>query len=160
MLVTDWTTTAARPDPMRLRLESYPVVDEIAARYGDMDANAHLNNLALEALHENARAAMNRRLLPDAYRAGGRRLRLVTSQNTVHFLAEAHWPVLITTGAGVGRIGRTSYVASTGLFIDGRCIGVCDTVLVLLGGPDDPAGPTPISDEFRAALDTVLLRAT
>jgi len=151
--VTDWTTTAARPDPMRLRLESYPVVDEIAARYGDMDANAHLNNLALEALHENARATMNRGLLPDAYRAGGRRLRLVTSQNIVHFLAEAHWPVLIQTGAGVGRIGRTSYVASTGLFVDGGCIGVCDTVLVLLGDQ----GPEPLSDEFRAGLQTVLL---
>lgn len=138
---------------MRLRPDSYPVIDEIAARYGDMDANAHLNNLALEALHENARAGMNRRLLPDAYRAGGRRLRLVTSQNTVHFLAEAHWPVLIQTGAGVGRIGRTSYVASTGLFIAGRCIGVCDTVLVLL----DDDGPAPLSDEFRAALQTVLL---
>ena len=118
-----------------------------------MDANAHLNNLALEALHENARATMNRGLLPDAYRAGGRRLRLVTSQNIVHFLAEAHWPVLIQTGAGVGRIGRTSYVASTGLFVDGGCIGVCDTVLVLLGDQ----GPEPLSDEFRAGLQTVLL---
>ena len=138
---------------MRLRLDSYPVVDEIAARYGDMDANAHLNNLALEAMHENARATMNRDVLPEAYRSGGRRLRLVTSQNAVHFLAEAHWPALIATGAGVGRIGRTSYVASTGLFRDGECIGVCDTVLVLLG--DD--GPTPLSDELRAALQTLLL---
>lgn len=155
MLVTDWTTTAARPDPMRLRLGCYPVVDEIAARYGDMDANAHLNNLALESLHENARAMMNRQLLPQAYRAGDRSLRLVTSQNAVHFLAEAHWPATIATGAGVGRIGRTSYVASTGLFIDGGCIGVCDTVLVLLG--DD--GPVPLSDDFRAALQTVQLQA-
>ena len=138
---------------MRLHLASYPVVDEIAARYGDMDANAHLNNLALEAMHENARATMNRDVRPEAYRAGGRRLRLVTSQNAVHFLAEAHWPALIQTGAGVGRIGRTSYVASTGLFRDGVCIGVCDTVLVLLG--ED--GPTPLPDELRAALQTLLL---
>ncbi|MGV0994097.1 MAG: acyl-CoA thioesterase [Mycobacterium sp.] len=151
--MTEWTTTAARPDPMRLRLDSYPVLGEIAARYGDMDANAHLNNLALEALHENARATMNRSLLPGAYDSPGRGLRLVTSQNTVHFLAESHWPVTIQTGAGVGRIGRTSYIGSTGLFIDGRCIGVCDTVLVLVG--DD--GPVPLSDEFRAALQTVLL---
>lgn len=100
------------------------MIDEIAARYADMDANAHLNNLALESLHENARATMNRRMFPDAYRAGGRRLRLVTSHNAVHFLAEAHWPVTFQTGAGVGRIGRTSYVASTGLFVEGRCIGV------------------------------------
>ena len=138
---------------MRLRLDSYPVVDEIAARYGDMDANAHLNNLALEAMHENARATMNRDVLPEAYRACGRRLRLVTSQNAVHFLAEAHWPALIQTGAGVGRIGRTSYVASTGLFRDGACIGLCDTVLVLL----DQHGPAPLPDELRAALQTLLL---
>jgi acyl-CoA thioester hydrolase len=153
--VSDLTTTAARPDPARLRLECYPVVDEIATRYGDMDANAHLNNLALESLHENARATMNRRLHPDAYRSGPKRLRLVTSQNAVHFLAEAHWPVTIQTGAGVGRIGRTSYIASTGLFVAGTCIGVCDTVLVLLGND----GPEPVPDEFRAALQTVLLRS-
>jgi acyl-CoA thioester hydrolase len=140
---------------MRLRLDSYPVIDEIAARYGDMDANAHLNNLALEAMHENARATMNRGVIPEAYRAGGRRLRLVTSQNTAHFLAESHWPAMIQTGAGVGRIGRTSYVASTGLFLGGTCIGVCDTVLVLLG--DD--GPVPLPDEMRTALGALLLGA-
>lgn len=138
---------------MRLKLDSYRVIDQVTARYGDMDANAHINNLALESMHENARATMNRKLFPQAYRAGEKRLRLVTSQNAVHFLAEAHWPALIQTGAGIGRIGRTSFIASTGLFIDGSCIGVCDTVLVLLG--ED--GPTPIPDEFRAALETVVL---
>ncbi len=140
---------------MRLKLASYPVKGEIAARYGDMDANAHLNNLALESLHENARATMNRGLFPKLYRTD-RRLRLVTSQNAVHFLAEAYWPALIQTGAGVGRIGRTSFIASTGLFLDDSCIGVCDTVLVLLG--DD--GPAPLPDDFRAALETVLLGQT
>lgn len=154
--MTDLTTTAPRPHPRRLQLESYPVVGEIAARYGDMDANGHLNNLALESLHENARATMNRDLLPSAYDVTRRRIRLVTSQNAVHFLAEAHWPATIATGAGVGRIGRTSYVASTALFIGGSCIGVCDTVLVALG--DD--GPIPLPDEFRTALQTVLLAPT
>ena len=120
-----------------------------------MDANAHLNNLALESLHENARATMNRQLFPQAYNQG-RRFRLVTSQNAVHFLAEAFWPTLIQTGAGVGRIGRTSFIASTGLFVEGSCIGICDTVLVLLG--DD--GPVPIPDDFRAALETVRLGQT
>lgn len=151
--MTDWTTTAARPHESRLRLAAYPVVDVVQARYGDMDANGHLNNLALESLHENARATMNRTLFPDIYDVATRRLRLVTSQNAVHFLAEADWPAQISTGAGVGRIGRTSFVASTGLFIEGSCIGVCDTVLVLL----DDDGPVPLSDEARAALQIVTL---
>lgn len=147
-------TTAARPDPVRLRLETYPVLGSAPARYGDMDANGHINNLAFESLHENARATMNRTLMPQAYAVGARPFRLVTSQNAVHFLAEAHWPATFQTGAGVGRIGRTSYVASTALFVDERCVGVCDTVLVLL----DEGGPMPIPEEFRAALQTVLLR--
>lgn len=153
--MTGLTTTVARPDPTRMRLATYPLVDDMAARYGDMDANAHLNNLALESLHENARATMNRGLFPlfPQVWVGDSWLRLVISQNAVHFLAEAHWPGLITTGAGVGRIGRTSFVASTGLFIDGSCIGVCDSVCVLLG--ED--GPEPFPEEFRAALHTVLL---
>ncbi|WP_319436137.1 acyl-CoA thioesterase [Mycobacterium sp. RTGN5] len=151
--MSDWTTTAARPHEMRLRLDSYPVIDAIQARYGDMDSNAHLNNLALESLHENARATMNRSLFTDIYDVTTRRLRLVTSQNAVHFLAEVHWPATIQTGAGVGRIGRTSFVASTGLFVDGNCVGVCDTVLVLLG--DD--GPVPIPADRLAALETVRL---
>ena len=151
--MTDWTTTAARPHESRLRLDTYPVADVVQARYGDMDANGHLNNLALESLHENARATMNRRLFPDIYDVATRRLRLVTSQNAVHFLAEAHWPAMIHTGAGVGRIGRTSFVASTGLFIDDRCIGICDTVLVLLG--DD--GPVPLTADARVNLEKVAL---
>lgn len=140
---------------MRLRLDSYPVIDAIQARYGDMDSNAHLNNLALESLHENARATMNRNLFADIYDVSTRRLRLVTSQNAVHFLAEVHWPGTIQTGAGVGRIGRTSFVASTGLFVDGNCVGVCDTVLVLLGDE----GPVPIPDDRLAALESVRLGA-
>jgi acyl-CoA thioester hydrolase len=49
-------STAARPHPDRLSPTLYPVRSTIEARFGDMDANRHLNNLALEAMHENARA--------------------------------------------------------------------------------------------------------
>ena len=138
---------------MRLRLDSYPVVDSVQVRYADLDTNAHVNNLALESMHENARALMNRSLIPDIYDTSTRRLRLVTSQNTVHFLAEVFWPAVVQTGAGVGRIGRTSFVASTGLFVDDTCVGVCDTVLVLL----DDNGPTPIPDENRALMQALML---
>ncbi|MFM8599014.1 MAG: acyl-CoA thioesterase [Mycobacterium sp.] len=151
--MTDLTTLAARPDPSRLRIDCYPLQDQIAARYGDMDANGHLNNVALESLHENARAGLGRRLRPADTGLLRRGLRLVTAQRTTHFLTEAHWPAMIDTGAGAGRIGRTSYVASTGLFRDGVCISVCDALTVLL----DSDGPTALPEDFREALQAVLL---
>lgn len=46
------------------------------------------------------------------------------------------------------------YVASTGLFVDVACIGICDTVLVMLG--DD--GSESIPDGFRASLQYAMLK--
>jgi acyl-CoA thioester hydrolase len=146
--VVSLVETTGRPHPARSRPELYPIVGKAQARYADMDANAHLNNLALESLHEDARAVLNARVFPGVYDPGTRQLRLVTSQNVVHFLAEAHWPAVIDTGVGVGRIGRTSFVASSALFRDGVCISVCDTVLVAVGGD----GPVPIPDFAREML--------
>ena len=148
-------SAAPRPHPARLTAALYPVRHTIEARYGDMDTNGHLNNLALESLHENARATLNARVFPGVYDAAARRLRLVTATNVVHFLHESHWPATIQTGIGIGRIGRTSYVASTALFIADTCISLCDTVLVTL----DDDGPTPIPEDARAQLAALLLQA-
>lgn len=57
--------------------------------------------------------------------------------------------------AGIGRVGWTSYVASTALLVDEACISLCDTVLVML----DDGGPTPIPDEAREHLASLRLRA-
>jgi acyl-CoA thioester hydrolase len=143
-----------RPHRSRLLLALYPVAGTVRARYGDMDANGHLNNLALESLHENARAVMNSKAFPGVYDRDSRQLRLVTSQNVVHFLAESHWPATIDTGVGVGRIGRTSFVASSALFIGGACISVCDAVLVAVSD----GGPIPIPEHSRNALSLFALR--
>jgi acyl-CoA thioester hydrolase len=152
-----WFTSAPRPHPMRLRRESYPITEPIGARYADMDVYGHLNNLALETMHENSRATLNQRALPGVYDPGERSIRLVSAQNVVHFLAEAHWPAQMTAGVGVARVGRTSYVASSGLFLDDTCIGLCDTVLVAVDGNGEP---TPLPEDTLQALGGMQLRDT
>ncbi|MCF6389949.1 acyl-CoA thioesterase [Mycobacterium sp. MBM] len=142
-----------RPHPARLSKALYPVTGLALARYGDMDANGHVNNLALESMHENARAEFNERIFPGIYDPAVRTIRLVTANNMVHFLAEVHWPARIETGLGIGRLGRTSYVVSTALFVGETCVGLCDTVLVMLG--DD--GPLPLPEDARARLRDYLL---
>ena len=146
-------STVSRPHPARLTVTTYPVQDSVDARFSDMDANGHLNNVALETLHENTRATINRRVFPSVYDRASRVLRIVTSTIVVHYLREAPWPAVIQTAIGIGHVGRTSFVASTGLFLDDQCISLCDTVLVLLG--DD--GPTPIPDDARAQLASLRL---
>ena len=93
---------------------------------------------------------------PGVYDRTSRRLRLVTATNVVHFLREAHWPATMhDRGRHQPGVGRTSYVAATALFVGEACIGLCDTVLVML----DDDGPTPIPDDARAHLATLRLRA-
>jgi len=144
----------ARSHPRRSVPGCYPLIDPITTRYADMDVNGHLNNLALEAMHENIRATMNSRIFPDVYDPSRRELRLVTAQNVVHFLAEGYWPATIRAGIGVGHIGRTSYIAASALFVDDQCISVCDTVLVVLGDN----GPVAIPDDARQRLEAMRLR--
>jgi acyl-CoA thioester hydrolase len=151
----DLVSAVPRPHPARLTLSTYPMRHPLEARYADMDSNGHLNNLALEAMHENTRATLNRGAFPGVYENATRRLRLVVANHVVHFLRESHWPATIDTAGGVGRIGRTSYVIATALFLDGECVSLCDTVLVVLG--DD--GPESIPEDARERLSALLLRA-
>lgn len=148
-------SSVPRPHPARLILATYPIHNPLEARYSDMDSNGHLNNLALEAMHENTRATLNRGAFPGVYENATRRYRLVAANHVVHFLRESHWPAKIETAGGVGRIGRTSYVVSTALFLDGECLSLCDTVLVVL----DDDGPAVIPDDARQRLGGLVLTA-
>lgn len=153
----DWLFTSPRPAPVRCQPAFYPLMAPVEARYSDMDVNGHLNNLALESLHENIRATLNARVNPAIYDPARRSIRLVTSQNIVHFLAEAHWPATIHAGAGVARIGNTSFVVSSALFIDQRCISVCDTVLVAV---DADGRPMTIPQQARDAMGQLRVGAS
>ena len=147
--------TTMRPTAQRCRLDAFPLTAFVEARYADLDVNGHLNNLALEALHEDIRAKLNRNAFPDVYDVDSRTYRLVTAQNVVHFLAESHWPATITTAIGVGRVGDTSLVTCSGLFVADTCISTCDTTLVLVGS----SGPVAIPEHSREVLTTFTLRA-
>jgi acyl-CoA thioester hydrolase len=145
--------TAGRPDPARLHLPVYPVTKTISSRYADLDPNGHLNNVALTAMHEDIRATFNNEIFPQIHNPSAAGVRLLISQNVVHFLAEAHWPATIEAGIGVARIGRTSFVVSSALFVDHRCISLSDTVVVTAQDR-----PVPLSEATRSALQGLQLR--
>jgi acyl-CoA thioester hydrolase len=152
MQQADLTTIAARPHPMRATLATYPYTCALRPRWGDMDAYGHVNNLALGAMHEELRAQFGH--LSALRNEHGNALRLVVSQTVNHFLAEVHWPAEVTGAAGVGRLGNTSVVLSTALFVDGICASLCDSTMVLVG----KSGPVPIPDTIRAGMLELALK--
>jgi acyl-CoA thioester hydrolase len=133
-------------DPARLDLGNYPFTREIVARFSDVDSQRHLNNVAISAYYEDSRATLARHLFGENYYAGPRDFRFVVLRNTLHYLAEAPYPATYEVGAGITRVGGSSFEESLGLFLDGRCVGLCETVMVHL----TDAGPAPLPAERRA----------
>jgi acyl-CoA thioester hydrolase len=131
----------------------YPHSIEITSRVSDIDGLGHLNAVAIARFYEESRASLYAEL------AGGlraaTRLRTVVAELTIRYLAEGFYPGTLIVGAGVLKIGRTSYVLGQALFQDGRCIGTADTVTVnMVDG-----SPAPLPEFFRLQLDGLRLKA-
>ncbi|HLS97333.1 MAG TPA: hypothetical protein VK018_01285, partial [Porticoccaceae bacterium] len=45
-------------------IDNYPLIAEIPIRFNDMDYNAHVNNVAIYQLYDEARVAINQVLYP------------------------------------------------------------------------------------------------
>ena len=141
-----------RDDARRRTLAAYPWSVEVATRFGDMDFNAHLNNVAVAQLYEEGRVRFNQHLR-EAFPIG--RPRFLVARVEIDYLGEARYPAPVTLAAASLDVGRTSWRIGLGLFQAGVCLGLCDTVMVHRGD----AGPVAVPDALRSALGESLLRA-
>lgn len=138
-----------QPDSLRRDLAAYPVHCPITIRVSDMDGYGHLNAIRLGQYYEDARAASYPVIL-----AGVTVPRMPVAQLTIRYLAEGFWPGTLTVGTGIERVGNTSFTMVQGLFSDGQCIGLAETVLVCVADGQS----TPIAPAMRAALERAALR--
>lgn len=143
-----------KPAPERLLLGSYPFKTRIEPRFGDMDALRHLNNVALAGIYEEGRLRFTASF--NHHPVGEERGRPMLAEVTIRYLAEGHYPGVLTVGVGTLHIGRTSYRVGQALFQDGRCIGISDVVVVWTS----EGRPAPIPDDFRAALGAALIESS
>ena len=139
-----------RPEPFRLSRAAYPYFRRVIARFSDMDAERHLNNVALAAFYEDGRVSFLHGLSGDER---GKVFRFVIAHIAISYLAEAHYPGDYDVGLGVTRFGRTSFDIGAGLFIGDKCVGVCDTTQVVIG----LHGAMPIPPALRDALTAKML---
>jgi acyl-CoA thioester hydrolase len=142
-----------RADPARLNASAYRWSRHLATRYGDMDANGHLNNVAIARLFEEARVQFN---WESASLLAGARPRFLAAHVAIDYLAEGHYPGDIAGLLAVSHIGTSSFRLAMAAFQAGRAIALCDSVLVHRGAD---GGPAPLPDQLRARLEAHRLTA-
>jgi acyl-CoA thioester hydrolase len=140
----------SRAQPHQLIHSHYPVSMEVQTRFQDMDVMGHLNNVAFAALFEHARVMFNRALRPWDERPESERS--VVGQVIINYLQEGNYPLPVTIGSGIGKIGNSSYVISQGMFQNDLCIATCDTVVAVRTNGEAKALRPEVTVELNAML--------
>lgn len=119
----------ALASPLLRQRASYPhwVVERV--RWSDTDMASHANNLAFAAWAESGRALLLRSFLQNDSATPAL---LVLAEMRLKYLGEAHWPADIEVGTCVSTVGTRSCRMAQGLFAGERCIGLAESVLVLI----------------------------
>lgn len=139
-------------DPSRLTLEAYPLQAAVSTDPATLARDLHIANIALAALYDDARTALVRRIYAPEVRKTGLRPLLV--QTTVAYRAEVAHPSSVIVATAAGALGRTSFTLLQAQFVEGRCVGLCDSIFVNFGG----SGPEPLVAAHREHLGALAWR--
>lgn len=140
-----------RNDARRRDLAAYPFQIDMAPRFGDMDANRHINNVAIARYYEEGRVRFHWQLR-ETHPVG--KFRVLVAHVAIDYLGEGHWPQPFKVGVGIVELGGSSYRLGLGLFEGETCLGLCDTVLVHRGD----VGTAALPPVLRAALEPMHVR--
>ncbi|ACG78962.1 conserved hypothetical protein [Phenylobacterium zucineum HLK1] len=139
-------TADPRRDPV-----AYPIVGEVRPRYRDVDPLRHLNNVAQAEYYEEGVMTLHRAALAGVRREAGHG---VVLRVNLHYLAEARYPEVLQLCSGVVRVGRSSYEFGQALFQGGRCISLCDTVVVYTVS----GASAPVPETYRSGLEELMVK--
>ena len=140
-----------KPDPGLLDPERYPFQCEIYPRFGDLDINQHLINVALAGILEEGRVHFHRISKYEEAVAG---ITSMAASFAVDYLGEAHYPAPLTIHVAATAIGRTSHTLGQLAMQQGRVIAYARTVLVCVSG----GRPVENSPLFIEAVRPWMLR--
>ncbi len=123
-----------KPEAARLLESAYPEFIRITTRFGDMDINGHLNNVAFAQFFEDARVTFNRTLIFEGdIHPAKRDYRVLVASVEIAYVREGYYGPDVTVGVGVKRIGRSSFELGAAVFQDGHCLAVHDSTIVYKG---------------------------
>lgn len=145
---------ALKDDSWRRDIAAYPVRLTIPTRYGDMDSNAHLNNVAIARLFEESRVRFHYAMRAEgaAVSPGG----LMIAHLAIDYIGEGEYPADVESGVGIVSLGGSSYRLGIGLFQHGRAFALADSVMVSVA--PDRSGAAPLGAELSGLLERFQIR--
>lgn len=109
--------------PWRREQRFYSFKTELPTRYADMDTERHINNVAVLALHAEARSRLHLALLGrDEWLARTHAIRPAALHTD--FIEIAHYPGAIAAGVSLVSLDAAQYMLAIGLFQEGACVGL------------------------------------
>lgn len=135
-----------KPSPARLDPANYPLLKPVPIRFADVDMFRHLNNVATGQFYEEARyelLAELRGLVPREESPT-----LVIANVDTAFLGQARYPGTVDVATAIIGVGERSITIGQGLFVEGRCIGCADSIVVAAEGALAP----PIRDRLQSLV--------
>ena len=150
-------THSRRPVP---ELADYPHRVAEIIRFGDLDAQGHVNQAVFLTYFESGRVAMFRD--PDLS-IGVPGITYVMVRMEVDYMKELRWPGNLEIGTGVLEFGRTSFKVAQVIFHDGVCAAQGRATLVCMdmadaqghaaaAGGDRPADPVEVEGCERVVI--------
>ena len=136
-------------DPADRALYHLWITDRL--RYNDLDPVGHVNNNAVGQFVENGRVRLFDEIGRDPAVPGqAMRLGWVVRRLEVDFIKEIRFPGDVEVGTRVVRIGTSSMIVRSGIFVEGACACTATTVSVCF----DMIGRTsmPIPEDIRAKV--------
>jgi acyl-CoA thioester hydrolase len=141
----------AKPDPALLDPARYPFHCEIATRFGDLDVNLHVNNVAMAGILEDARVRFH---AASGYHAAIAGATAMVASFSIEYLGQGFHPDPLEVYVAPRRIGNTSYVLAQLVRQNGATVAYSEVVLVVVR--DDR--PILVPDQFRESVQPWLLR--
>ncbi len=134
-------------------LDDFPVHEIERLRFGDLDTQGHVNNVAFAELLESGRIYFFRDTFRPALEA---HQGTVVARVAIDYLGELHWPGEVTIGTVVTRIGSSSITLKQGLFSGDRCAAICESVIVVIDHQKRHSCPMP--EAARAVMTKFLTK--
>jgi acyl-CoA thioester hydrolase len=136
-------------DAILAKRETYPFFTSEKVRFGDIDRQNHVNNLAICSYIECGRVELREVNFPEIARDPANAW--LVAHFEVSFKASSGYPGNVEVGTAVVHIGNSSYVLGHGVFADGKCLATAKTTTVF--GDRQNGGKRPIPDSLRTELE-------